>query len=282
LIESPRKTRFLAFAEAFDAVFFDQYGVLHDGRRLYPGVIDALSALKARGARVAILSNSGKSGEANARRLERIGIARDLYDQFVTSGDVARELLVSDASPVATLAAARCLIIRSYGEDTLAEDLGLRETDDPAEADLVVIGGSQADEIPLDDYARRLRQAAERGAPCVCTNPDRWMLTEHGPRPAAGAIAAEYERMGGRVTWIGKPYPAIYERAARLLGCAEPSRVLCVGDSVEHDVVGARRFGAAAALFRTGILEGVDDASVAALFVEHAVVPDLVARGFEA
>jgi hypothetical protein len=44
----------------------------------------------------------------------------------------------------------------------------------------------------------------------------------------------------------------------------------------------ARRFGAAAALFRTGILEGVDDAGVAALFVEHAVVADLVTRGFEA
>ena len=282
MTETPRKTRFLAFAEAFEAVFFDQYGVLHDGRRLYPGTLTTLEALKARGVGVAVLSNSGKSADANARRLERIGVSRDLYDRFVTSGDVARELLVSDASPVADLAAARCLIIRSYGEDTLAEDLGLRETDDPAEADLVVIGGSQADKIPLEDYARRLRPAAERGAPCVCTNPDKWMLTENGPRPAAGAIAAEYERMGGRVTWIGKPYPAIYERAARLLGCAEPSRVLCVGDSVEHDVVGARRFGAAAALFRTGILEGVDDASVAALFVEHAVVPDLVARGFEA
>ena len=88
--------------------------------------------------------------------------------------------------------------------------------------------------------------------------------------------------MGGAVTWIGKPYPSVYQRAARLLACAAPSCVLCVGDSVEHDVVGARRFGAAAALFRTGIIEGVDDAGVAALFVEHAVVPDLVTRGFEA
>ncbi len=282
MTETPRKTRFLAFAEAFEAVFFDQYGVLHDGRRLYPGTLTTLEALKARGVGVAVLSNSGKSADANARRLERIGVSRDLYDRFVTSGDVARELLVSDASPVADLAAARCLIIRSYGEDTLAEDLGLRETDDPAEADLVVIGGSQADKIPLEDYARRLRPAAERGAPCVCTNPDKWMLTENGPRPAAGAIAAEYARMGGPVSWIGKPYPAIYQRAARLLACAEPSRVLCVGDSVEHDVVGARRFGAAAALFRTGILDGVDDARIAALCVEHAVVPDLIARGFEA
>ena len=113
LTETPRKTRFLAFAEAFDAVFFDQYGVLHDGRRLYPGVIETLAALKARGVRVAVLSNSGKSGEANARRLERIGVACDLYDRFVTSGDVARELLGqrrARRSPCRP--EARCLIIR--------------------------------------------------------------------------------------------------------------------------------------------------------------------------
>ena len=198
MAETPRKTRFLAFAEAFDAVFFDQYGVLHDGRRLYPGVIEALAALKARGVRVAILSNSGKSGEANARRLERIGIARDLYNRFVTSGDVARELLVSDASPVADLAAARCLIIRSYGEDTLAEDLGLRETNDPAEADLVVIGGSQAD---------KFRSTTTRGA--------------FGRRPNAARPACARTRTSGCSPSAGRgPAPARSPRSTR--GWAAP------------------------------------------------------------
>ena len=281
MTEPPHKTRFLAFAEAFDAVFFDQYGVLHDGRRVYAGALEALGALKTRGVPVAVLSNSGKSGEANARRMESIGVARDLYDRFVTSGDVALSLLGGEASPIAVTPGARCLVISSSGDGTLADKLGLQKTDDPAEADLVVIGGSQADRIPLDAYARRLRPAVERGAPCICANPDKWMLTDHGLRAGAGAIAAQYEQMGGSVTWIGKPYRVIYEYAARLLGCVAPSRILCVGDSVEHDVVGARRFGAAVALLRTGIIEGLDEASLAATFVEHAVVPDLVLRGLE-
>jgi len=36
----------MAIASSFEAVFFDQYGVLHDGRRPYAGATEALAALK--------------------------------------------------------------------------------------------------------------------------------------------------------------------------------------------------------------------------------------------
>ncbi len=60
-------------------------------------------------------------------------------------------------------------------------------------------------------------------------------------RAGAGAIASLYEELGGKVTWIGKPYPAIYRHAARLIG--SPQRILCIGDSAEHDVAGGRNAG---------------------------------------
>jgi FMN phosphatase YigB (HAD superfamily) len=40
-----------------------------------------------------------------------------------------------------------------------------------------------------------------------------------------------------------QPYPGIYAAATRLVGSPAPHDVLCIGDSVEHDIVGARRFG---------------------------------------
>ena len=42
-------------------------------------------------------------------------------------------------------------------------------------------------------------------------------------------------------------------------------RVLCVGDSLDHDVLGGAEAGLATALVRTGVLDGVDDAALAAL-----------------
>ena len=45
-------SRFLAIASSFKAVFFDQYGVLHDGQNPYPGTRDALAALKSGGVKI--------------------------------------------------------------------------------------------------------------------------------------------------------------------------------------------------------------------------------------
>jgi ribonucleotide monophosphatase NagD (HAD superfamily) len=65
---------FLAVASSFRAIFFDQYGVLHDGRRAYPGAREALAALKSRGVKIIILSNSGRTGEANAQRAAALAL----------------------------------------------------------------------------------------------------------------------------------------------------------------------------------------------------------------
>ncbi|WP_158816277.1 TIGR01459 family HAD-type hydrolase [Methylocapsa sp. S129] len=271
---------FSACSAAFNFIFIDQYGVLHDGQRSYPGAVDALSELKARGTRVVILSNSGRSGEANARRMERLGFARDLYDHFLTSGDVAKAALLDGELPAKPGPATRCLTISSSSEHDLADALGFTIAHDGAQADLVIISGSQGDRVSLDAYERQIAPAARRQTPCLCTNPDKLMLTSEGTHPGAGAIAALYEQRGGVVRWIGKPYPEIYAVAARLVGSPAPNEVLCIGDSIEHDIVGAHRFGAAAALVRTGILADLSESELAIECAKHGVAPDVILRGF--
>ena len=106
-------------------------------------------------------------------------------------------------------------------------------------------------------------------------------MTPEGTFPGAGAIASLYEELGGAVTRIGKPYPGIYAAAARLVGSRAPREVLCIGDSVEHDIVGARGFGACAALFKTGILADMSEAQIAAECAKYGVTPDVTFAGFE-
>ena len=253
--------------------------MLHDGRRPYPGALDALRELKARGVSIVIISNSGRSGEANARRMEALGFGRELYDHFLTSGDVAREALQKGELPIILAPTIRCMTVSSSNENEFANALGLTVTDDGAQADLLIVSGSQGDRISLREYERRIAPAAQRRVPCICTNPDKLMLTSAGVCPGAGAIASLYEELGGAVTWIGKPYLEIYAAAARLVGAPAPHEVLCIGDSIEHDVVGARRFGGAACLVRTGILANLSEAELATEFAKHSVVPDAVLAG---
>jgi HAD superfamily hydrolase (TIGR01459 family) len=261
--------------DQFPVLFVDQFGVLHDGQSPYPGVVATLEALRDAGRRVIVLSNSGRPGSHNAERLARLGISRDLYETIVTSGDTALAMVRSGSTLVR--AGSRCFVVSSAGDSELAGLYGLVAETDAAFADLVLIAGSQGDRMSEHEYTSQLAPAARRGVPALCINPDRVMLAPGGKAFGAGRIAELYEAAGGSVLWIGKPHAAIYAHAARIAEVAAET-VLCVGDSVEHDIVGARRFGAAAALVRTGIHAGESDSTLSALFQAHDVVPDYLLK----
>ncbi len=261
---------------AYDVFLVDQFGTLHDGQRPYPGAIDALHRLRAAGKRVVLLSNSGKRAAPNAIRLERLGILADAYDESFTSGEVAWRML-RDGQVKLALGRRRCLLISRDADRSTIEGLDLTQVDSAEDADLVVIGGSEGEHVALDRYAEMLAPALRRGIPALCANPDRTMLTEQGMAFGAGRIAELYQELGGEVAWIGKPYPEVYRVALAAIGDPPPGRVLCIGDSVEHDVVGARRGGCAAALVMTGIAEGADAAELAARF---GAIPDFVLARF--
>lgn len=256
----------------YDAFLVDQFGTLHDGHLLYPGAAEALRGLRAAGKPCAVLSNSGKRASDNARRLERLGLSADLFDVVLTSGEVGHALLAEDRIAVAR-GLRRCLLLERDGDGRLLEDVGLRAVS-AEQAELVVIAGSEGERRTLESYAGQLAPLARAGIPALCLNPDRTMLTERGFAFGAGRIAELYAELGGAVTWVGKPYPEVYAFALRALGAVPPHRVACIGDSVEHDIVGARGAGCAAWLVRCGIAEGMDDAAIAAECARYDVTPD--------
>lgn len=243
-----------SIAGTFDGVLFDQFGVLHDGHALYPGALEVLEGLKTSGIPVAVLTNSGKRTAANRERLLAMGIPRDTFTDVVTSGELAyRSLMVGFEM---TGRAPHAFIVGTPGED-YGFDL-VPTVDDPHAADVILFLGSDAPRTSLDAYRERLTGVR---APAICCNPDRWRITREGLQPGAGAIAELYERMGGQVTWIGKPYPEIYMDACSALGGG--ARVLCLGDSAEHDVAGGRAAGLTTMLVMTGVSAGLDGDRVA-------------------
>lgn len=68
----------------------------------------------------------------------------------------------------------------------------------------------------------------------------------------AGAIAALYVELGGRVELFGKPYPEVYRQTMSKLNLA-PSRILAVGDSMRTDIKGANAAGIDSVLVCGGI-----------------------------
>jgi len=264
----------------YDVFFIDQFGVLRGGEVAYAGASQALVHLKAQGKTIVILSNSGRSGPYNISRLAKLGFDSSSFDHFVTSGDVAPALLESGLLPIERSKSTRCLTIASGEDRSLADNLGFSSVDTAEEADLVIISGSETERIPLASYRALLLPAAKRGVPCICTNPDVHKLVGETLLPAAGTIAALYEEMGGKVTRIGKPYVDIYRHAHALCGHGDKARIVAIGDSLEHDVIGAATFGIDSALTLTGLQAHVSEAALLAQMQEGQIAPRYLLGSF--
>ncbi|MER8414265.1 MULTISPECIES: TIGR01459 family HAD-type hydrolase [unclassified Mesorhizobium] len=265
-------------AERYDVFLLDQFGVLHDGTRPYPGAVAALSALKRAGKTVVLVSNSGRRARPNESRLIKLGFEAGSWDHFVSSGEVAwrsfREMAMSGKLRPGT----KCLLISREADRSAIEGLPFVLTGSGDEAELVMIAASEGDRFDLDHYRRLFAPAAARRVPCFCTNPDIIMLTAVGPRFGAGRLADLYESLGGSVTRIGKPDKAIFDAALALAGEPDRGTVVCVGDSVEHDISGGNSTGIATALVLSGILADTPD--LAAVFDEQQAWPDYITESF--
>ncbi len=225
-------------ASQFDAMLIDQFGVIHDGQKLYPGALEVMRELKRSDVPVVVMTNSGKRAAPNAERIVKMGIPRELFVDCVSSGEVAWQ----------SLEVSKAYLIGKRGEDYGFDPVQFVGA---AEAEVMLIAGSNAPETSLDEYRKMF---AGLTLPALCCNPDKLMITSKGLQPAPGAIAQVYESMGGKVQWIGKPYAGIYQHALKVLGM--PNRVLCIGDSAEHDVAGGRNAGLSTLLVMQGVSQG--------------------------
>ncbi|WP_426232744.1 TIGR01459 family HAD-type hydrolase [Pararhizobium sp. DWP3-4] len=266
--------------ERFDAFLIDQFGVLRDGKGPYPHAVETLRRLKQAGKTIIILSNSGKRSAENDRRLAALGFDPQSWDWFLTSGEVAWRILQAESRQLSSGIARKCLLISRDGDTSPMDGLDLARTDRGEDADFLLLAASEGDVHPLSFYEALLAPAAARGVPCLCTNPDKIMLTKEGTAFGAGRIAELYEELGGTVRWIGKPFPDIYATAREFLGSIAPEKICCIGDSIEHDIAGAAGAGLKSILVTTGILETATDADRQTLFAEHGATPDFILPSF--
>ena len=239
-------------ADQFDAFFIDQFGVLMDASGPYPFAIDAIKRLSEYNKPIVLLSNSGKRAIENCERLERLGFDLNLFAAVITSGEVAYWTIknkIEDGNFIKP----KIYLISRDSDTSPVNGLSCKIAKNTDEADYLIIAGSESDTKSLSYYTSLLEPMANKGVPAFCTNPDLVMLTPNGTSFGAGSIAKEYEEMGGSVTWFGKPHPLIYKFALNKIPNIEPQKVLCIGDSVEHDIMGSFNANCSSALVKTGI-----------------------------
>lgn len=265
---------FREIATMYDGFILDQYGVLHNGQEPLPGALEVLQELKRNSKKLIILSNTSSPSKSALKKLRLLGFDPDWFDAgAVTGGDQASEYVTK---MFGVGAVAKKVVFLTYGVSFFSpppldfiEGCGNVEIAASVdEADFVLAHGAEIwyqgvdNHVPLEGFMSKgsfeslgpiLKACRDRNLPMICPNPDfivRFADNTIGYMP--GTIAQYYEKLGGDVTYFGKPLPESFEACIRKLGM-DKSKVAHVGDSMHHDISGAVRAGINSVFVTSGI-----------------------------
>lgn len=256
---SMKGTGKMSAARTLEGVFLDLDGVIFKGDTPIAGAREFLDWSQSVGLPyVFVTNNSARTPEQVAAKLNGMGF-NETADKVITSAiataDYLQSIVASDT---------RVFII---GEDGLLQAIrriGVKITDEYP--NFVVVGLDRKLTYAKINIAF---DAINNGAVFIGTNADPVLLTERGLEPGTGSIV-EMVRCATGVDplFIGKPFPRLFETAARKLS-KSLDRILMIGDNIATDIAGAQSMGMITALVLTGQTNQNE-------LVDSAIKPDYV------
>lgn len=228
----------------YDALLVDLDGTLLLAGAVIPHASEAMSAARAAGAAVVVVTNNASRTPTEvARRLTDRGIAVG-PDEVVNSPQAAAAMLRASHD-----AGDAVLIV---GTDALAaavSDVGLVPVRSADDHPVAVVQGYSPD-TGWRDLAEACL-AIRAGADWVATNTDSTLPTDRGILPGNGSlVAALVTATGHRPRVAGKPARPLLDAAAER---ARAKRPLVVGDRLDTDIAAACAAGMDSLMVLTGV-----------------------------
>ena len=246
----------------FKALLFDVDGTVVSGRAPLPGAENFLQYLRKNGTPFCFLTNDSDHSQAEkAARITRSQVTA-YPDEIISCGN-ALSIFVEKEH----LAGSKVFIMGRLGDPDYAELAGLipcRDFSEIDECSFVIAGEGHYDflrtaEAVVNYFIRH------RDRKLVVANPDSVWPNNGRVGFCAGAEARfvanilKEMKIDIELVYLGKPYPMIFEYSADFLKKKfdlpdlQNSEIVMLGDSLESDIAGAKRFGCQSALVMTGL-----------------------------
>jgi HAD superfamily hydrolase (TIGR01459 family) len=249
------KNNIQELSDIYDHFIFDVWGVIHDGSSAYSGAKEAIELLRNKGKKICFLSNAPRRAFKVAEVLAKYGITANLYDFILTSGEATYLDFEKNQNNNFADFGPNYFYIGPKKDIDLLSGLNYKMVEDSALANIAVTTGFDNDSSTLEEKMPQLLQTKKFNLPLICVNPDLIVVKQSGLELlCAGALAAEYLKMKGKVIYYGKPFSSVYKMVCEIFDSVETSKMLAVGDGMETDIKGALDFGIDCALVTGGIL----------------------------
>ncbi len=241
----------------YDIFILDQWGVMHDGHYGYDHAIDAVNNLIKKNKKLIIISNSSKRKMSSIYRLKDLGFDKSNFIELMTSGEMIWQELNNLLDKNDTQLKNCYHIYDTSKEDGKDFRIGLEKfqfVENIKEADFILACTPFNNTYPID-YIPILKEALNKNLIMFCANPDFVSIEKNNGKNTycMGTIADLYDHMGGKVIILGKPSKEIYLESCKKLNQIDLSRIIAVGDSLDHDILGAKNFGIDSVLITSGI-----------------------------
>jgi len=210
----------------YDAFFIDLWGVVHNGVQVYPGALEVLKNLNKLNKRYVLISNAPRPSKSVKKYLLNLKIDKIFLKNIFTSGEATISILKKN----------------TYGKKFFHlgperdKDLIVEFEEDKTSLDkcdfILCTGLFEGKENSLDYYKNLLKKYIK--IKMVCTNPDLIVYRGAESEYCAGSLAVIFEKLGGEVIYIGKPFPEIYNMCTK-----KNETILAIGDNIRTDIKGA-------------------------------------------
>lgn len=226
----------------------DVDGVLHNDDVAVPGAVDALRAIQNANYPYVLLTNTTmRTRVALAAKLAELGFPVQPESVLTAASGTVDFLRRQHPGKVCHLLAEG---------DLKTEFEGIPLSDDPAEVEIVVIGGAG----PSFTFERlnHIYRMLKSGALLIAMHKSISWWTSGGITMDSGPYIHGLEwATGVTATVVGKPSRPFFEAGYRLLGI-EPGSVAMISDSNAQDLLPAMALGSRGILVRTGVFEEAD------------------------
>ena len=241
----------------YDVFILDQWGVMHDGYKGYDHAINSVEKLIKENKKLIIISNSSKRKTSSISRLKSLGFDKNHFIEVMTSGEMIWQEIKTSIYKYGNDLKNCFHIYDKSKEDGLEFRNGLEKFNFVSkvnDANFILACTPFENTEPID-YIPILKDAVDMNLLMFCANPDFVTIEKNNDKNmyCMGTIADLYDHMGGRVVILGKPSKEIYKVSCKKIEDFNKSKIVAIGDSLDHDILGANNFNIDSVLISSGI-----------------------------
>ena len=210
----------------YDTFIIDLWGVVHDGINLNSNAIEAIENLTKSSKKIVFLSNAPRPSLKVINFLLKMGMDKKYLSSVITSGEAAMYAINQNKF-------GKTFFHLGPPRDTSVFEKVRENKTNIDQCDFILCTGLFDDyDNDLNFYREFLKKHISKQF--ICTNPDLTVHRGNIEEFCAGSVAKVFEELGGKVSYFGKPHPAVYN-----LCFNKKEKVLAIGDNLRTDIKGA-------------------------------------------